>query len=104
MPAAMLTTRFAFGFRPEKRAASCICCGLTANTTTSPARMLPRDFGDALDAVLVEQAPARGAVHLDRAQLAGGEAALQHAADQRIGHIAAADETCTFMATFMRPA
>ena len=38
MPAAMLMTRCALSFRPEKRAASFICWGLTAKTTTSPGR------------------------------------------------------------------
>src|SRR6267378_5825878 len=37
-PAAMLMTRFALSAMPDLAAASRRCCGLTANTTTSPAR------------------------------------------------------------------
>ena len=92
MPAAMLMTRFAFGLKPEKRAASFICCGFTASTMHVARAVGLLRRVEAVDAMLVGEPPARVAVDLDRAQLAGGKAVLRAGRRSARRHVAAADE------------
>ena len=56
----------------------------------------------AVDRVSLLQLVARFATRIDHGDVSGGEALFQHAADQRIGHVAAAEEG-NFHAWFLSP-
>ena len=73
-------------------AAASNACGLTAQTTMSAVRNAGPGRRLRLDAEAADEAPARALARLDDDERGAGTARLDQAADDRLGHVAAADE------------
>ena len=94
MPATMLITSCdAFRCGASASATLFRICGFTASTMASYAGERGVRGGAGLDAELLLVALARVFVGVDRVQVSGRDAALDEAADQRRGHVAAADKS-----------
>ena len=88
----MLTTTAWPSLAASGATASFICCGLTASTSRSPTRC--QHFGrfQTVHRITLAELGARLAARVDDGDVGRREALFQHAADQRVGHVAAAEE------------